>query len=345
MNKLLIPILAVLAIAGSVFGIMQMSSADETQRKLDALNEKVAANEKALRDALAGLAKANDELISLRARNAALMQERDDAKKKAQQIAAAGGEAAEAGSTAKNSGQKQQFDVRGMMQGFAKQMDKPETRKAMTQMSERMVSGAYAPLYKKLGISEQDSKLISELLAERNFTALDKGRKLLDGKSTDDASMAAVRSEVQATKAEYDAKLKGVLGEQSFNELTAYEQTVGDRHALDFFDRNFQQKDQPLQQQQRDSLLNVMSEERLKNPSSEIPDLGGGPGMAMLMTDAEATAQQQKEEAYQARVLSRAPQAGLTPDQVNILQDSFKQRNEMRNMGRVMSRAFIGGGK
>jgi hypothetical protein len=157
--------------------------------------------------------------------------------------------------------------------------------------------------------------------------------------------MAAVRSEVQATKAEYDAKLKGVLGEQNFNELTAYEQTVGDRHALDFFDRNFQQKDQPLQPQQRDSLLNVMSEERLKNPSSEIPDLGGGPGMAMLMSDAEATAQQQKEEAYQARVLSRAPQAGLTPDQVNILQDSFKQRNEMRNMGRVMSRAFIGGGK
>ena len=88
-----------------------------------------------------------------------------------------------------------------------------------------------------------------------------------------------------------------------------------------------------------------MSEERLKNPSSEIPDLGGGPGMAMLMSDSEATAQQQKEEAYQARVLSRAPQAGLTPDQVNILQDSFKQRNEMRNMGRVMSRAFIGGGK
>ena len=68
----------------------------------------------------------------------------------------------------------------------------PETRKAMKQMGERQVSGAYAALYKKLGLNEQDSKLVSELLAERNFTALDKGRKLLDGK-TDDASMAAVR--------------------------------------------------------------------------------------------------------------------------------------------------------
>ena len=341
MNKLLIPILAVVAIAGSVFGIMQMSSADEAQKKFDALNEKVAANEKALRDALSGLAKANDELNSLRARNAALMRERDDVKK----IAAAGGESAEPGATAKAGEQKPAFDVRGMMQGFAKQMDKPETRKAMQQMNERMVSGAYAPLYKKLGISEQDSKLISELLAERNFTALDKGRKLLDGKSTDDASMAAVRSEVEATKTEYDTKLKGVLGEQNFNELTAYEQTVGDRRAMDFFDRNFQQKEQPLQPEQRDSLLGVMREERMKNPSNEIPDLGGGPGMAMLMSDAEATAQQQKEDAYQARVVSRAPQAGLTPDQVNVLQDSFKQRNEMRNMGRVMSRAFISGGK
>jgi hypothetical protein len=66
-----------------------------------------------------------------------------------------------------------------------------------------------------------------------------------------------------------------------------------------------------------DALSNIMREERMKNPSNEIPDLGGGPGMAVLMTEAEAKAQQQQEEAYQARVVGRATQAGLSPDQVN----------------------------
>jgi hypothetical protein len=131
------------------------------------------------------------------------------------------------------------------------------------------------------------------------------------------------------------------LGEQKFSELTAYEQTIGDRRALDGMSRDFERKGQPLADDQREKLMTIMREERLKSPSNEIPDLGGGPGMAMLMSDAEAKAQQQQEEAYQQRVAARAQQAGLSPDQITVLQESQKRQNERRAFGRTMGRAFL----
>ena len=63
--------------------------------------------------------------------------------------------------------------------------------------------------------------------------------------------------------------------------------------------------------------------------------------MAMLMFDSEAKVKQQQEEAYQQRVLARATEAGLTPDQVNALAESQKRQNERRVFGRTMGRAFL----
>ncbi len=207
-------------------------------------------------------------------------------------------------------------------------------------MQERMVSGAYDKLFKELGLSEADSKLVSELLGERNFLAMDKGRKLLTGK-TDEASVAAIRKDIEATKAEYDSKLKAVLGDENSGKLSAYEQTVGDRRALDSLSKEFERKAQPLDDSQKSRLTAIMTEERLRTPSNEIPDLGGGPGMQMLMSDEEAKARQSQEEAYQQRVYARAAEAGLTPDQLNTLQDSQKRQNERRVFSRTMGRAFL----
>jgi len=234
-----------------------------------------------------------------------------------------------------------QIDPRGMFQVFAKQMDNPEMRKMMKQGQERMVTAAYEALFKKLGLSDEETKLVAELIADRNFAALDKGRKILTGSSTDEAAAAAVRKDIDATKTEYDSKLKSVLGEQKFTELAAYEQTIGDQRALDFFDRNFRSKSQPLAPEEKNALMDIMREERLKSPTNEIPDLGGGPGVAVLMSDAELKAREQRENDYQQRVIARASAAGLSPDQVNVLQDSFKQRSEQRAYSARMGRAFI----
>jgi hypothetical protein len=332
MSKALASILAVAAIGGAAFSFVQFHARSAAESAAAERERRIAALEQSLREALDAAGKSKDELGIEKENVARLKKERDDALEKSRQVAAsAPGAAGDA---------KPQFDIRGALGGFAKAFDDPEQRKAIKGMQEQMVSGAYAKLFKELGLSEADSKLISELLGERNFVAMDKGRKLLTGKA-DEAAVAELRKDIEATKSEYDSKVKAVLGEEKTAKLSAYEQTVGDRRSLDSMARDFDRKGYPLDDSQKERLSAIMTEERLKKPSNEIPDLGGGPGMQMLMTDAEAKTRQQEEEAYQQRVNARAAQAGLSPDQINALADSQKRQNERRAFSRTMGRAFL----
>lgn len=345
MSKPLLLLAGTIAIGSAALAVTQLQSAAELKALVARISAESKEHQDALRKLQADKQASDDSLALLQDNNDRLKRERDEAKDKIKQLLAdadAGKKnepgAAAAGTAGAN---PKQFDLRGMFQGFAKQMDDPDMRKMMKQSQERMVTAAYGALFKKLGLSEQDSKLVADLIAERNFTALDKGRKVLNGGSADDASAAAIRKDIDATKAEYDSKLKSVLGEEKFKDLTAYEQTVGDQRALDYFDRNFNSKNQPLAPEQKNALVSIMRDERMKAPTNEIPDLGGGPGMAILMSEADLKAREQRDEAYNQRVLSRASEAGLSPDQVIILQDSFKQRNEWRAFGARMGRAFV----
>jgi hypothetical protein len=338
-NKLLLPILAAIAIGSGVMAFTKFQSHSALQAELARISAELAAQN----DALRALRADSDQAIALlKEDNERLKRERDQAKEKAKELVADAGAAGSKGAdSSKDGANPKQFDVRGMMQGFAKRMDDPETRKMMKQGQERMISGAYDSVFKKLGLSDQETKLVTELLADRNFAALDKGRKILTGAGADDAAMATARQDIAATKAEFDGKLKAVLGEQKFTELSSYEQTVGDQRALESFERNFRGKNQQLESTQKTALTDIMRQERLKSPSDEIPDLGGGPGTAVLLSEPELKAREQQEQAYQERVIARASEAGLNPDQVTILQDSFKQRTEWRSFGTRMSRAFI----
>jgi|GEM_PF-1356399 len=339
MNKLILPVSLLLAGGGIGFGVVSsMSKADG-----DALASQISTLEKANQDALEDLRKANLDLTLAKENNIRLQSERDAARKKATdlegKLATGGGSATQGGQVAGNTSE----GFRGMAQDWAKRMDDPEVRGMMKQGQERMISRSYDRFFDNLKLSDDEQKLVGELLADRNMAALDKGRKLLDGSTTDEAAIAAVKKEVEATKAEYDSKLKAVLGEDKFKQLSSYEQTVGDQRMLEFAERNFSRKSAALQPQQKDALLNLMQQERQQTPGDVIPDLGGGPGMSMLLSDTELKAQQASEAAYQQRVIAKAHTV-LNPDQISILQDSFKQRNDRRQFGARMGRNFLGGG-
>ena len=332
MSKALTPILVIATASGAIFSIMQWNARAAAESSLAELNQRLAKLEKSALDAQ-DAAKTAKEEASIQKENAErLTKERDEAR--SQPLTA---EAAKPASEA-----KPQFDLRNMIGNIAKGMDDPEQRKAMKSMTERMVSGAYEKLFKDLGLSEADSKLVSELLGERNFVAMDRGRKLLTGK-TDEASIAEIRKEIAATKTDYDAKVKAVIGEDKFRELGNYERTVTDRRAVDGFAREFDKKGQPLDDTQKEKLTTIMVEERLKTQSgaNEIPDLGGGPGMDVLLSNDEMKARQLEEDAYQQRVAARVSQAGLSPDQVTTFQESQKRQNERKTWGRMMTRAFL----
>ncbi len=339
MSKAITPILALVAVGTTAFSIVQWNARTAAEAASAERDNRLAALEQSLKDALATAAKAKDALNSEADNVARLKKERDDAKEASKQVAAAAaGAAGVSAPTAADA--KPQFDLRNVMGNIAKGFDDPEQRKAMKSMGERMVGGAYEKMFKDMGLTEADSKLVTELIGERNFVAMDRGRKLLTGKA-DEATVAEVRRDIAVAKTEYDTKLKAVLGNDKYNDFTTYEQTLGDRRTLESLARDFERKGLPLDETQKTQLTKIMTEERMKNPSNDIPDLGGGPGMQVLMSDTEAKAQQKQEEEYQGRVASRAAQAGLSPDQINTLQESQKRRNEQIIFARTMGKAFL----
>lgn len=336
MSKAVPSILAVAAAGAVAFAIVQFNARSDAEAEALKRKQSIIEAEKSLSKALEDVTKAQEALALEKENVARLKKERDEALAKAKLGGAEGSPGAVAGTDA-----KPPADFRGMLGGFAKAFDDPEQRKAMKGMQEQMVGNIYSKLFKELGLSEADSKLLTELLGERNFMAMDKGRKLLSGGKADDEAISGVRKELTAMKADYDSKVKAVLGDEKAQKLTEYEQTVGDRRSLDFMSRDFSQKGYPLEDSQKDKLTKIMTEERMKNPSNEIPDMGGGPGMSLLLTDAESKARDQQEQEYQQRVLARASEAGLSPDQVNALAESQKRQNERRVFGRTMGRAFL----
>lgn len=349
MNKILVPALAALVIAAGAFGYIQMSAAGDQEALLKQLRDKLAGVEKdqdaAQKAHRARLQELEDQLARL---------ERDlkDEKARNKELVASGEKNAGIASAdapaqpgqPQSPDQKALGDLRGLARAFTQGMDDPEFRSMIKSDSLRAVSGAYTSLFERLGLDEQTSKLAAEIINDRNIAAFDRGRKLLNGNSNE-ATMAEARKDIEALKTEHDTKLRSLLGDQGFTEFNSFEQTFADQRALESVARSFERNNTPLDPNQRAGLEKIMLEERLKNPvtTANIPDPRGGPGMTMLMTEADAKAAQQAEEAYQARVMGRANQAGLSPDQVNALQESFKRRNEQQARGRMMGRLFLGG--
>ncbi len=349
MNKPLLAFLAVIAAAAIAFGVMQMGSGDDAPLRAAQLSAELDKAQKELAEKnkqLKNLDALRDELARIACQRDALAKDKEALEKQLKELRASmesNAGIANAPSDPSKNKNPRGGDMRAIARGFLDKLDDPEFRSAMKANQERMITSVYGSLFKKLGLDDQTAKLAADLIGERNIAAMQKGRKLMEGEPSETA-MGDVRKDVESVKADYDTKLKSVLGDDKFQEFTSYEQTVGDQRSLDAFSRNFERSGTPLQPDQRDALAGIMREERLKTPSNEIPDIGGGPGMAMLMSDSEAKARQQQEADYESRVLNRAPQAGLSPDQVNVLQDSFKQRSDQRTMGRAMGRLFIGGG-
>jgi multidrug efflux pump subunit AcrA (membrane-fusion protein) len=167
MNKVLTPVLALAAIGGAVFSISQWNARADADAANAEREAKLAELAQAAAEAMAQSAKAKADLETALADVARLKAERDAALEKSKQVAAAGGSPAVA-----TGEPKPQFDLRAMMGNIAKGFDDPEQRKAMKSMQERMIGGAYEKLFAQLGLNDADTKLLTEILGERNFLAM-----------------------------------------------------------------------------------------------------------------------------------------------------------------------------
>jgi regulator of replication initiation timing len=231
----------------------------------------------------------------------------------------------------------------GFMKELAKMFTDPEMKKSMRVQQLVGIRMMYADLAKELGLSPQDAEQLMEILVDRqmdlaaaSMTALESG-----GDSAGQGSKLT-----DATK-RHDEQLKAVLGEEKYNQMKVYEQSMGDRWMMQQWDGQFAASGSPLQQAQKDQLFDVMREERQKAPPGAASfGNAGDPAQAFKMMQSEDTLNQfmTSQQDLNQRVLARSREF-MNADQVATLEKVQTQQAELMKMQLKMSRDMFGGAR
>jgi hypothetical protein len=137
----------------------------------------------------------------------------------------------------------------------------------------------------------------------------------------------------------YDEQLKALLGEDGFKKLGEYDQSIGERVALEQIQRQLSASGTALEPAQQKGLLEIMTEERKR---SKVPSSANDPVAATKMMQDEGAAEKwlAAQEDTNRRVLDRA-RSVLSADQFNAFETAQKQFLDMQKMGVQMSRQFF----
>jgi hypothetical protein len=249
----------------------------------------------------------------------------------------AGGPAAPASAT----GAKDKNPAEGWGKAMSKMMSDPAMKKVMRQQQSMAAHMMYADLIKQLGLSAADGDKLMELLADRQMAMSEKGMSMMNGE-TDPAKLAADGKAANDSRADYDAKIKAMLGDDGFGQFQQYESSVGDRMIMQQYQQQFSAAGQPLEDSQREALLQIMSDERTKSPPSPFDpasrDVAGQIGA--LQSDQAMHDLLASQDDLNRRVLERAGQV-LNPDQVTAFQKIQQQMSEMQQAGMKMARTMF----
>ncbi len=291
---------------------------------------------------------ADAELEKLRAQNEIYKNESRDLRQK---IAAApavvpGPAVASAGSTtaadiAPGATEEKKEGGGDFMKGVAKMFKDPEMKKVMRTQQSMGIRMMYGDLAKELGLSPDEATQVMELLTDRQMAVSVQAMDAIGG-DADPAKTEEAGKAVAASRDEYDQQLKSVLGDAKMAKLNDYERTVGDRMQLQQVQQSLSASGISIDDKQKQGLLGIMKEERLKTPPSPFDPGNKDVGAQMKAMQSEGAVEQllTNSEDFNRRVLNRANTV-LSPDQINGFETAQKQQLEMMKMGVKMSSAMF----
>lgn len=337
MNKLPLTLAGVIAIGLGGVLVAQSQSKASLQRAVASLQREV--------QSLKTEAEKDHRLIAeLTAKNDVYKNESESLR---QNLAGGGGAADKSvpstGGAVKE-GEKSEGGPGSFMKGVAKMFTDPEMKKAMRGQQSMMVRMMYADLAKELGLAPEEADQLIELLTERQMGMAAQSMELMGDGGADAKKLEESGKSINASRKEYDAQINALLGEERAKKFAEYERSIGDRMQMQQVQQAFTASGVPLQDSQRDGLLAIMKEERLKTPASPFDASNkdvSAQMKALQNADAVDKAMQQTQD-FNTRVLTRA-RTVLTPEQINAFEAAQKQQLEMMQLGMKMSREMFKG--
>jgi hypothetical protein len=231
--------------------------------------------------------------------------------------------------------------AKGFMKTMAKMMKDPEMKKAMRAQQAMGMQMMYGDLGKELGITPEQSAQLMEILTDRQLAMSEQSMEMMDGAKGDAGKLTELTNSIQASKQEYDDRIKEALGAETYQRFQEYEGSMGERMAVNQLQQQFTAKGMAMNDNERQTLMQLMAEERKSAPATWDPSGANAAEQmkAMQSEDGIARMMEQQRQTNQ-RVLKRATQF-LSPDQVNQLRESQDQFLKMQEMGMKMGQSMF----
>ncbi len=321
------PILAIIAVALAAVAFVLNGQISARDAENAALRAQIA-ELRAVSDSVEIVRKkAADEARTAEENTKRLAAERDAALAKIKEAPAA---ASPAGAL-----EKPATDAGGMAKGLADMFKGEEGKKMLKMQSEMGARMMYGDFTKKLDPATADA--VMALLAERQGMMASAG---IEAMSANDPK--AAQAKIAEQKAEFDKKLTGMIGKDKMTDLESYERTVGDRMMFGQVESQFSAAGTPLTPDQREGVLSLMAQERMKTPRSALEQGNSDPteGMRALQDEKVVSAWLKSEEELHQRLVTKASSI-LSPDQLNTYTKSLQQMRDMQKFGMEMGKQMF----
>jgi hypothetical protein len=216
-------------------------------------------------------------------------------------------------------------------------MKDPAMKEMMRAQQKMVIDQMYGGFFKDLNWPSKESDTLRELLQDRQMALMDAGMSAMSGS---EAERKQAGEQAKAVKADYDNKLKELLGPQDYELFQQYEQTAPERMQVQMF-KGALPGDVALTEQQEYDLIAAMHEERKAVPSSSlINNQDKIPDASQLTEEGIAEALKQLEQ-LQQRYADRAA-AILTPEQLEQFAKWQQQISAMQAAGMKMAGQMFG---
>jgi hypothetical protein len=219
--------------------------------------------------------------------------------------------------------------------GMAEMMKSPQMKEMMRAQQKMAVDGMYGSLSKYLNLSTNEMDALKELLMQRQMALMDAGMSMMNGSGADQKQAA---EDAKTVKAEYDKKISDLLGTQDYPVFQDYEKSAADRMSVQMFKGSLP-ADTTLTDQQEESLIAAMAEERKALPPSSMVN-NQSPDPSKFTEEGIAEALKQMEQ-LQQRDAERAATI-LTPAQLDQFTKFQQQMNSMAAAGMKMAVQMFG---
>jgi hypothetical protein len=206
---------------------------------------------------------------------------------------------------------------------MAGMMKNPQMKEVIRMQQKMVLDQMYGPMLKNLNRPENEVGALEDLLLQRQMAMVEAGMSAMSGSEADRKQSA---EEIKTLKADYDKKIKDMLGPQDYEVFQQYELVAPERMQLQMFKGSLP-SDAALTEQQESDLIAAMYEERKALPPSSLVN-NQTPDPSQMTEERIAEALKQMEQ-LQQRYAQRA-EAILTPAQ---LEQFTKWQQQMSAMG------------